>query len=317
MNQQKTRWKNKSKLAFAVAIIPFIGFILFRGFPLVLSFIGIFCNIDLYNFGNIQWNNFAGIKSVFVPGYAQELFYFDMSKYFYKAVIITLLMAVCSVAILGISLFIATLLRENFRGNKLLQVLFFIPNVCSVVSIALMFLWLFDWEGGVLNTILGTNIKWLDDPRFMTWCIVIARLWGGPAYGIVMYKAAFSNINSSLYEAAAVDGANAWQKFRHVTLPSISPTTFFLLQTGLTAGFTLYDLARLIINDAYGIPGGKGASGITLMRLVIYSIMNSSTTDANGVSYMVSCACVISWAMFAVIGTLTVVLFRLREKSAE
>lgn len=317
MNQQKKKWKKKSKIAFVVAVMPLIGFVIFRGFPIVLSFIGIFCNIDLYDFGNIQWNNFAGIKSIFVPGYAHQLFYFDMSKYFYKAIGITVLMAVVSVVIQGIALLIATLLRENFKGNKLLQILFFIPNVCSTVSVALMFLWLYDWEGGVLNTVLNTDINWLNDPKFMTWCIVIARLWGGPAYGIIMYKAAFSNVNSSLYEAAAVDGANAWQKFRHVTWPGVSPTSFFLLQTGLSTGFLLYDLARLIINDQFGVPGGKGSMGLTLMRLVLYCINNSSTTDANGVSYMVSCACVISWVMFAVIGTITAVLFRLREKSTE
>jgi multiple sugar transport system permease protein len=142
-------------------------------------------------------------------------------------------------------------------------------------------------------------------------------IWQAPGYGIVMYKAAFTGINKNLYEAAATDGANAWHKFIHVTLPGISPTTFFLLQAGAMAGLLTYDLAVLIIPDAWGVPGGVESMGLTLVRLVYYLITNSTTTDANGVSYMVSCACVISWMLFIVTGVISMIMFRLREKSTK
>ena len=142
-------------------------------------------------------------------------------------------------------------------------------------------------------------------------------IWQAPGYGIVMYKAAFTGIDKHLYEAASTDGANAWHKFVHVTLPGISPTTFFLLQAGAMAGLLTYDLATLIIPDAWGVPGGVESMGLTLVRLVYYLITNSTTTDANGVSYMVSCACVISWMLFVVTGVISMIMFRLREKSAK
>jgi multiple sugar transport system permease protein len=126
-----------------------------------------------------------------------------------------------------------------------------------------MWRWILDYEGGILNSILGTNIEWLRDPNTITWCIIIATIWQAPGYGIVMYKAAFSNINDALYEAAELDGANAWQKFRNVTLPGISPTTFFLLQAGAMAGLLTYDLVTLIIPDAWGVPGGVESMGLT------------------------------------------------------
>ncbi|MBQ8803907.1 MAG: sugar ABC transporter permease [Tyzzerella sp.] len=315
-SKKKVKWKREQKLALVMSLIPLIGFVIFNGFPLLISFIGMFCNVDLYDLTNIQWNNFEGFKSVFIPRHAFELFYFDLSKYFYKAVVITIWIASTQLVTLLIALVVATLLREKFFGSKLFQVLFFIPYICSTVAVALMWRWIFDWEGGILNSILGTNVKWLEDPKTMTWCIIIAIIWSAPGYGIVMYKAAFSNINNALYEAAAIDGANAWQKFRNVTLPGISPTTFFLLQAGVGAGFLIYDLAQLIIPNAWGSPGGKDSMGLTLMRLVYYLITNSTTTDANGVSYMVSCACVISWLLFAVTGILSMILFRQREKSA-
>lgn len=317
MNKKKNQWKKESKIAIVVACIPLLGFIIFNGFPLIISFIGMFCNIDLYDLTNIQWNNFEGFKSVFLDRHAYNLFYFDLSKYFYKSVWITVWIASTQIITLLIALFIASLLREKFAGSKLFQILFFIPYICSTVAVALMFRWIFEWEGGILNSILGTDRKWLEDPKTMTWCIIIAIIWQAPGYGIVMYKAAFSNINSALYEAASIDGANTWQKFRHVTLPGISPTTFYLMQAGVAAGFLTYDLAKLIISDAWGVPGGNESMGLTLMRLVYYLITNSTTTDANGVSYMVSCACVISWLLFVVTGVLSMIMFNLREKSTE
>jgi len=309
-----TKWRREQKLALVLSVIPLVGFIIFNGFPLIISFIGMFCNVDLYDLTNIQWNNFEGFKSVFIPRHAYELFYFDLSKYFYKAVVITIWVASTQLVTLLMALFFATLLREKYAGSKVFQVLFFIPYICSTVAVALMWRWIFDWEGGILNTILGTDIKWLENPETMTWCIIVAIIWSAPGYGIVMYKAAFSNINNALYEAAAIDGANTWQKFWNVTLPGISPTTFFLLQAGVGAGLLTYDLAQLVIPNAWGVPGGNESMGLTMMRLVYYLITNSTTTDANGVSYMVSCACVISWLLFLVTGSLSMILIRQREK---
>ena len=315
LQNKKRKWRKEHYFALFVACIPLLGFIIFNGFPLIISFIGMFCNVDLHNIRNIQWNNFEGFKSVFVSGHANELFYFDVSKYFYKAVVITVWIASTQLITLGIAMFIATLLREKPNGAKLFQILFFIPYICSTVAVSLMWRWILDQEGGILNSLFGTNIDWLHDVKTITWCIIIAIIWQAPGYGIVMYKAAFSNINNSLYEAAELDGANAWQKFRNVTLPGISPTTFFLLQAGVMAGLLTYDLAALIIPDAWGSVGGVESMGLTLLRLVYYLINNSTTSDANGVSYMVSCACVISWLLFVVTGVISVILFNRREKS--
>lgn len=312
---RRRKWRKEHYFALAVACVPLLGFIVFNGFPLVISFIGLFCNVDLYDLTNIQWNNFEGFKSVFIPGHANELFYFDVAKYFYKAVLITVWLASTQLITLGIALLIATLLREKPYGAKLFQILFFVPYICSTVAVSLMWRWLLDMDGGIINSILGTHIDFLHDADTITWCIILAIIWQAPGYGIVMYKAAFSNINENLYEAAEIDGANYWQKFWNVTIPGISPTTFFLLQAGVAAGLLTYDLAVLIIPDAWGVPGGTESMGLSLLRLVYYLITNSTTSDANGVSYMVSCACVISWLLFLVTGVISMILFRQREKS--
>ena len=317
LKPMRKKWKREQIFACLIACIPLLGFLIFNGFPLIISFIGMFCNVDLYDLTNIQWNNFEGFKSVFVPKHAYNLFYFDVYKYFIKAVVVTAFIAGTQLITLGIAMFIATLLHEKPKGAKVFQILFFIPYICSTVAVALMWRWILNWDGGILNSVLGTSNKWLEDPKTITMCIMLAIIWQAPGYGIVMYKAAFSNINHSLYEAAELDGSNAWQKFRYVTLPGIRSTTFFLLQAGVAAGMLTYDLAVLIIPDAWGVPGGNESMGLTLIRLVYYLITNSTTADANGISYMVSCACVISWLLFLVTGVLSVILFRQREKSLE
>ena len=314
---KKKQMGKEARLALTFALIPLVGFVIFSGFPLIISFIGMFANVDLYDLGNIQWNNFEGFKSVLLPRHAFELFYFDLSKFFYKAVWITIWIASTQLVTLMIALLVATLLRKQIRGGKIFQALYFIPYICSTVAISLMWRWIFNWDGGILNTLFDSEIKWLEDPQTMTWCIIVAIIWQAPGYGIVMYKAAFANINNSLYEAAEIDGANAWHQFRQVTLPGIAPTTFYLLMAGVGAGLLTYDLAQLIIPNAWGVPGGNESMGLTLMRLVYFLISNSTTTDANGVSYMVSCACVISWLLFIVTGTLSLILFKRREKSMQ
>lgn len=318
LTHRKKGWNKSSVLAFSLAVIPFIGFLIFSIFPLIISFIALFCNVNLHNLSDITWNNFEGFKSVFIPQHAFELFQFDLSKYFYKSIWITLWIASTQIITLLISMVISALLaQKGLKGSKIFQVLFFIPYICSGVAVALMWKWIFNSEAGILNSIFGTEVEWLNDPRTMTWCIIVAIIWQAPGYGIAMYKSAINNISSSLYEAASLDGAGGFKKFWHITVPGIAPTTFYLLLSGISAGLLTYDIAVLIISDAWGIPGGEGSMGLTMMRLVYFLMTNTGTTDANGVSYMVSCAAVISWLLFIVTAVLSVIVFKKRQKSME
>ena len=138
LQNKKKKWRKEQIFACVMASIPLLGFAIFNGFPLIISFIGMFCNVDLYDLTNIQWNNFEGFKSVFIPRHAYELFYFDLAKYFYKAVVITVWIASTQLVTLMIALFIATLLHEKPKGAKLFQILFFIPYICSTVAVSLM-----------------------------------------------------------------------------------------------------------------------------------------------------------------------------------
>ena len=127
VKKPKKSWNKHSVLAFSLAVIPFIGFLIFSIFPLVISFIALFCNVNLHDLSDIQWNNFAGFKSVFVPRYGFDLFGFDLAKYFYKSIWITLWIASAQLITLLISLVISALLAQKLKAGTVLKVLFFIP----------------------------------------------------------------------------------------------------------------------------------------------------------------------------------------------
>ena len=308
----RTKWRKEQIFAMVVACIPLLGFIIFNGFPLIISFIGMFCNVDLYDLSNIQWNDFEGFKSVFVPRHAYDLFYFDLSKYFYKAILITLWIASTQLVTLLIALVIATLLREKPNGAKLFQILFFIPYICSTVAVSLMWRWILDWEGGILNSILGTDIKWLEDPTTITWCIILAIIWQAPGYGIVMYKAAFSNINNNLYEAAELDGANVWQQYTKITLPYMLFVTGPSLLTSFINNLNNFNVIYLLtnggnpINTQIGSAGGVSVGHTDLLITWLYKIALGSgesryyTASVIGILIFVVCA-VLSLIVYNVI----------------
>lgn len=313
----RERWNRHSVMALILAIIPLIGFVVFSIFPLIISFIALFCNADLYDLSNIQWNHFEGFKSVFVPDHAFNLFQFDVATYFYKAFGITVWVASTQLITLAISIAVSAFLAQKLKGSRVFQVLFFIPYICSGVAVAMMWRWIFA-DTGILNAVFGSEVKWLTDTKTMTLCIITAIIWQAPGYGIVMYKSAMNDINALLYEAASLDGANGFQKFLHVTVPCIAPTTFYLLISGIGAGLLTCDMAMLIIPDSWETVGGNDSMGLTLMRFVYYLIQNNNANqDAFGNQYMVSCAAVISWVLFALTAVFSVILFKRRQKSME
>ena len=143
------------------------------------------------------------------------------------------------------------------------QILFFIPYICSTVAVSLMWRWILDWEGGILNSILGTNMRWLEDPNTITWCIILATIWQAPGYGIVMYKAAFSNVNQALYEAAEIDGASPLRKLFNITIPMVMPSVTICTFLTLTNSFKMFD-------QNFALTGGAPGKETSMLALDIY-----------------------------------------------
>lgn len=313
---KKRKWTSQSFLALFLALLPMIGFFLFSTAPLVLSLIALFCDVTIDWQGiSFSWNDFNGFRMIFEKDFgAGTQFAQDFSSIFWKSLGITFWLGSTQFVTLLIALGLSVLLATKCRGSKTFQVLFFIPHICSSVSVAFMWSWMFLGQPeGILNTIFGTSIRWLNNPDTIPWTIIIAIIWQAPAYGTVMFKAALANVEQSQYEAAGLDGANSWQKFWYVTLPGIMPTIFYLLIAGISAGLLLYDMAALIVPDPWGSTiGGQDHMALTLMRLVFYFNEHRGTDPV-----ALSAASAISWILFLLIAPVSVWLYSRREKKME
>lgn len=295
--RKKGKMNKEAVIGLVFILIPLLGYVVFRGFPLLFSFAAQFCDMQGYDISTLQWNNFANFQAVFTD------------QRFYKSIGITVWIYSAQLISLGIALVIAALLAQKVRGARVLEVIFFIPYICSTVAVASMWMWIFDARNGILNAILGTQIDWLanlDNPSTITWAIIAATVWASPAYGIIMYKAAFKGINPAYYEAASIDGANGLKKFWYITVPSLAPTTFFLLIQGVIAGFLSFTYPMLMWPDRWMQTAGIDDMALTMMYYV--HILGNGRKQMN-------LASVVSWMLFIIMGLITFGLFKLRKRS--
>ncbi|MBY0147559.1 carbohydrate ABC transporter permease [Neobacillus niacini] len=152
---------------------------------------------------------------------------------------------------MAISLLIAITIDKNVYMKGFFKVAFFMPYISSVVAIAVVWQVLFHPSAGPINQVLmSLGIKnpplWIADPNFALISIMIIQIWISIGFNMIIYLAGLQSIPRDLYEAADIDGANAWVKFRNITLPLISPTSFFLFITGIISTFKVFDLIAVL-----------------------------------------------------------------------
>ena len=146
----------------------------------------------------------------------------------------------------GGSLFLALLVNQRLRGMTFFRTVYFMPVVASMVAVALVWSWIFNPEYGLLNDLLARwfgvrGPEWLADPRWAMPALVIVTVWKGLGYNMLLFLAGLQNIPQELYDAALTDGARAWSRFKHVTLPMLSPTMFFVVVISLINGFQVFE----------------------------------------------------------------------------
>ena len=309
-NRKKKHWKATQWMCFAIVLIPLVAYVVFNGFPILISFISMFTDMRKNNLSTMHWNNFENFI-----GYTDAFGEFHHGVFndprFWKAWGITLWLASAQIVSLLIALLIAVLLEQKIKGAKIFQVLFFIPYICSSIAVAVMWSWIFAYKNGILNSILNTNINWLnnvDNPYTLTWAVFVTILWTAPCYGIVMYKAALRNVNPALYEAASIDGLNSFQKFRYITFPGIRSVTYFLILAGITAGLTVFDQVTVLAPIQWTQVAGPNDAGLTIMYYIYLQGVESSEMEY---------AAVMSWMLFLVMFIFSFIFIKLRNKVEE
>jgi multiple sugar transport system permease protein len=178
---------------------------------------------------------------------------------------------------------VACLLLARFRGRALLRAVVILPWVLPGPISAVVWMWIFHPSWGILNLVLyeagaiGRYIPWLTDPRLARLCVVVAFVWTQFPFASILIMAGLSAIDRTLYEAARVDGASAWQRFRHITFPSIKPVIVVLAIYQSLVALTSYDLA-------YALTAGGPGTATTLLSFEIwkesFSMMDFGTGSA-------------------------------------
>ncbi len=296
-NKQKRKFRREWLYCWIAVSLPILGYVLFNAFPIGISIVSMFTDIKHNQISTMQWNNFAHFAT-----------FFHDAKYL-KALGITLWLTGAQFLSLLIALVVATLLKTKVKGSRLMQTLYFIPYICSIVAVTIMWNQIFSTsEAGVLNTILGTQISWRGEAKYVTWCIFTVIVWQAPGYGIVMFTAAFLGVDPCLYEAAKIDGANGWQSYTKITLPQIAPMILFLALAGWQAGLGTFDAAQVMapLNTFTGNAGPEDM-GLTLAYYNYIKGMQFSHMDY---------ASVMNWAT-AIINFAGAFLFLKLRKRAE
>ena len=241
---------------FLMASSPVLGFIVFGMIPLLLALVMAFMYVP--GRGNIAKAEFVGFEN---------FEYVLNDDVFWQSIENTLKMAISLPICIVIALVVAFLLTKNIKGRSFFRGIYFVPYVCCAVAVTLMWELIFNQNHGIINSWLGltreTAIPWLTDSSTYTLCLIIIGIWSGTAYGIVLYGAALTNVNRSLYEAAKVDGAGSFKCFFNITLPSVSPTSFYLLTTGLIGALQEFTRPQMIAGGGNG--AGPNNDGLTIV----------------------------------------------------
>lgn len=172
---------------------------------------------------------------------------------FWKSMVNTAIYTVGSSALgLTMALAVAVFLHRQFKGRRFFKVLYFLPTVTSEVITAMIFMWIFDNELGILNYTLksaGMNPPpWLLQQGLAMMIIILVGAWCGVSYNIPIYLAALESLPKSISEAAEIDGANGWQRFVHITLPSISPTIVYTVVMAIIGSFQVVAIVDVLTN---------------------------------------------------------------------
>jgi multiple sugar transport system permease protein len=205
-----------------------------------------------------------------------------------------------------IALAVALLLQRNTRGIGMMRTLFFLPSVTSFVAIALVWMWIYHPSFGAANYLLNLiglpPLDWLNSTQTAMLAVMMFSVWMGVGYQMVVFLAGLQGIPHELYEAARVDGATGWQRFRCITLPLLTPTTFFILVTSLIGSFQVF-------TTVYVMTGG---GPVRSTDVVVYHIYQAAWEQLR-----MGYASAMSWVLFLMIMIATWIQFRLAGREVE
>lgn len=257
--------KRRKQLTFVISAlaVPLTLFVLVRVVPIFETL-----RLSLFKWDIISRNKpFIGLANF------QEL---ASDPLFLEALRNTTIIAVGVLALtIPLALGLAALIQYRF-GSALAgfyETSVFIPHIVSLVPAAMAWKWVFDAQLGPLNAFLGLfgipAQAWLFDPVWSIVCIIVLCSWQALGYAVLIFLIGLRNIPVSLYEAARIDGATAWECFRHISVPQLRPVTLYVSVVTMIAAFNIYGQAFVLASDSQGAPG-------KLVRVLVLDMLESS-----------------------------------------
>ncbi len=268
-----------------------IGLALFSAGAVAASFLVSFARWDLITEPRWVWLDNYG--SLLESGLFWEVFWNTL----YFAALAVPLSLVCSLAL-------ALLVNARVRGIVLFRTAYFLPVVSSMIAVALVWSWILNPEYGLLNYLLRETLgirgpSWLDSTTWALPAMVLVTVWKGLGYSMVIFLAGLQGIPENLYHAATIDGAGRWRQFRHITLPMLSPTTFFVLVITLINSFQVFEQTYVLT---------KGGPANATLTLSYYIYQNAFQF------FQMGKASALAYVLFALVFAVTLLQFRVQKR---
>jgi multiple sugar transport system permease protein len=208
-----------------------------------------------------RWDGIGGVSSIEWIGAQNYIDAFQAYPPFQEAVrnnVLWLVFLFVFPTVLGVLL--AVLLDRGLRGSRIYQSVFYIPVVLSMALVGFIWQLIYSPDGGVLNTVLGTNIDWLGDPDINIWAVMVAASWRHTGYIMLLYLAGLKAIDPSVREAALMDGAGPVRTFFQVVFPLMKPTNLLIAVITVIEALRAFDLVWVI---------NKGRNGLELISALV------------------------------------------------
>lgn len=290
--------KNKRRRSGFIALCVTPAIVLFIIFMIIPT-------IDVFRMSLYRWGGYTAEKTFvglqnFSTLFASDKFYRAFQNSILLIVIVTIVTFFFAI------IFAAILTREKIKGQNFFRVIFYIPNILSIVVISAIFSAIYDPNNGLLNSFIalfkgGTNddpILWLGSPKIVIYSIAIAMVWQAIGYYMVMYMASMANIPESLYESASLEGAGRIKQFTAITLPliwtNIRTTLTFFIISNINMSFLF---VKAMTNS-----GPDGASSVFLSYMYQEAYTNSSYGYGMAIGVMVF---LFSFALAAILNAVT------------
>lgn len=299
------RGKRRLNLTPYLFILPhFIFFAVFIGYPF---FNGLYISLFRFDYLQPETNVFVGLQNylnIFTRGTVEF-------QEFWNALGNTVQFVIYSVPLLVvIPLLLAVLLNRKLPGITLFRTIYFAPWVLSVAVVGLIWFWIFQSEGGLINYYLGAlhlqTPDWLASQPWAWVSIVVATVWWTMGFNMIILLAALQDIPDHLYEAAAIDGATGWQSFWHVTLPVLRPVLLLIVTITIIASFNLFGQPFFMTGGGPPEPSGGGSTEPIMLRIYIDGFVRHFMGTAAAMSFVVA-------TIMIVISYFNFKLFRSRE----